>query len=217
MFKVDFHSHTKASKDCLSDPAAVIKTARRRGLTHLVITDHNSIQGALEAKQIAPDFIIVGEEIMTTRGEILAAFVQEEIPAGLPPVKVAQLLKQQNAFISLSHPFDIHRSGNWKTEEMEELLPYLDAVEGFNSRCVNPEFNQKALEFSHAHGLPFTVGSDSHSLIEVARSYLELPPFQNSDELRKSIRAAKPVTRISSPLVHLTSRYSVMVKKIQRA
>lgn len=211
---VDFHCHTHASKDCLSNPAAVIKTARLRGLTRLVITDHNSIQGALAARELDPEFVIVGEEIMTTRGEILAAFVKEEIPAGLPPLKVAELLREQGAFISLSHPFDIHRKGNWKQAEMEELLPYLDAIEGFNSRCVDRGFNAKALHFAKEHNLPITVGSDSHSLFEVGRSYLEIDNFQNADDLRKVIRDAKPVTRLSSPLVHLTSRYSVMVKKI---
>ena len=215
--KVDFHCHTIASKDSLSTPIDVVNTARKRGLTKLVITDHNSIQGALEAQMIAPDFVIIGEEVMTTKGEILASFVKEEIPAGLPPMKVIEELKAQGAFISLSHPFDIHRSGHWKPEELEEMLPHLDAVEGFNARCVDPAFNEHALAFANRHGLPITVGTDSHSLLELGSSYLELPPFTGPESLRAVIGQGRPVQRLSSPLVHLTSRYAVMVKKLQRA
>lgn len=215
--KVDFHCHTIASKDSLSAPIDVVNTAKNRGLTRLVITDHNSIQGALEAQKIAPEFVIVGEEIMTTKGEILASYVKEEIPAGLPPMKVIDELKAQGAFISLSHPFDIHRSGHWKPEELAEMLPFLDAVEGFNARCVDPTFNEKAMAFANQYGLPITVGTDSHSLLEIGNSYLELPTFDDPEGLRAAIRQAKPVQRLSSPLVHLTSRYAVMIKKIQRA
>ena len=214
--KVDFHCHTVASKDCLSKPEDVVAAAKKAGLTKLVITDHNSIQGALAARQFAPDFVIVGEEIMTTHGEILAAFVQEEIPAGLHPMKVLEMLRAQNAFISLSHPYDVHRKGHWDPEFLQEMLPFLDAIEGFNSRCVDVAFNQKALKFAASHAMPITVGSDAHSLFEIGRSYLDLPVFETADQLRENIRQANPVTRLSSPLVHLTSRWAVITKNFPR-
>ena len=71
MITLEFHCHTYASKNSLTRPADLIKTARRKGLNRLVITDHNSITGALEAREIDPELVIVGEEIMTTSGEIL--------------------------------------------------------------------------------------------------------------------------------------------------
>ena len=51
---VDLHCHTRASFDCLSAPGAVVKAAAERGLTHLAITDHDRIDGALEARELAP-------------------------------------------------------------------------------------------------------------------------------------------------------------------
>ncbi len=63
----------------------LIQTAKRKHIDRVVITDHNRIDGALMAKEIAPDLIIVGEEVMTTEGELLAAFVKESIPRGLNP------------------------------------------------------------------------------------------------------------------------------------
>ncbi len=44
---------------------------------------------------------------MTTKGEILAAFVTEEIPRGLSPQETIQRLRDQGAFISVSHPFEL--------------------------------------------------------------------------------------------------------------
>ena len=81
--KLEFHCHTHASKDSLTRPADLVSAARRKGIDRVVVTDHNSIAGALEAQTIDPELIIVGEEIMTDRGEILAAFVQEEIPVNV--------------------------------------------------------------------------------------------------------------------------------------
>ena len=84
-FRVEFHSHTHASKDFLHLPAELIAAARRKGIDRLIITDHNTIAGARIAQALDPELVIVGEEVMTTRGEILAAFVTEEVPPHLSP------------------------------------------------------------------------------------------------------------------------------------
>ena len=139
-YRVEFHCHTYASKNSLTPPKKLIAAARKRGVHRLVITDHNSITGAKEAQVLDPELVIIGEEIMTTRGEILAAFVKEEIPAGLPPVEVINRLRNQEAFISVSHPFDTMRSGGWKKSDLLEILPLVDAIEVFNSRVHAKEF-----------------------------------------------------------------------------
>jgi len=109
--RVEFHSHTNASKDSLTHPADLIAAVRRKGIDRLIITDHNTIVGARAAQALDSELVIVGEEIMTTRGEILAAFVTEEVPPHLSPMETIQYLKDQSAFISVSHPFDRLRSG----------------------------------------------------------------------------------------------------------
>ncbi len=59
-----------------------MQACSKKGINRLVITDHNTISGARQAFRLSPEMVIVGEEIMTRQGELLAAFVQEEIPAG---------------------------------------------------------------------------------------------------------------------------------------
>ena len=144
MLRVEFHSHTHASKDSLTPPADLIAAARRKGIDRLIITDHNTIAGARMAQALDPELVIVGEEIMTTRGEILASFVTEEIPPLLSPNETIRRLKDQGAFISVSHPFDRLRSGAWREEDLLEILPQVDAIEVYNSRCMFPRFNRAA-------------------------------------------------------------------------
>jgi predicted metal-dependent phosphoesterase TrpH len=215
MLTLEFHCHTHASKDSLTRPEDLIRVARQKGLDRLVITDHNSIAGAKAAQALDPELVIVGEEIMTTRGEILAAFVQEEIPAGLTPQETIKILREQGVFISVSHPYDTHRKGGWLEKDLLDIAPLVDAIEVFNSRCLDPRFNQKAKAFAEKHNLPGTVGSDAHGLIEVGKSVLLLDPFTGPEEMRTVIRQARVKTKLSPWWVHLISRYASIKKKMK--
>ena len=212
--RVEFHCHTIFSKDSLTKPAQLVNAARKKGLGRVVVTDHNSIQGALRARQIDPELIIVGEEIMTTRGEILAAFVAEEIPAGLTPQETIRRLREQGAFISVSHPFDALRKGHWDLPDLLKILPLVDAIETFNARCMNPGYNTQAQEFAREHKIPGTVGSDAHTALELGRATLTVENFADADGLRRVVRQGQAQVRLSSPLIHLTSRFAVTVKKL---
>ncbi len=215
MLRVEFHCHTNFSKDSLTMPRTLVDTCRRKGIDRVIVTDHNTIAGARAARSLDPERVIVGEEIMTTRGEILAAYVTEEIPAMLTPHETIARLRAQNAFISVSHPFDAWRSGGWKEEDLLEIIPLVDAIEVYNSRCMLPSFNRRAREFARKHNLAGTVGSDAHAAFELGRSLVLLDPFTGPDEMREVIRNAKFATRWSPPWVHLTSRYATIYKRIK--
>ncbi len=212
--RIEFHCHTIFSKDSLTRPEQLVRAARKKGLERVIVTDHNNIGGAGRAQQIDPQLIIVGEEIMTTRGEILAAFVSEEIPAGLTPQETIRRLRAQGAFISVSHPFDVMRSGHWEPQDLLEILPLVDAIETFNSRCMNPVYNVQAQEFARKHGVAGTVGSDAHTAMELGRATLTVENFADADGLRRVVAQAQVSVRLSSPLIHLSSRYAVIVKKL---
>lgn len=213
MISVEFHCHTHASKDCLTRPVDLIAAARRKRIDRVIITDHNSIAGAREAKAIAPELVIIGEEIMTSKGEILAAFITDEIPPFLTPQETIKRLKAQGAFISVSHPFDELREGGWDETDLIEILPFVDAIEVYNSRCMFPRFNRRAKLFAQKNNIAGTVGSDAHAAFEVGRSILWLDQFSGPDEMRNVIRAGIPKVKWSPPWFHLTSRYASVVKK----
>src|SRR5512136_964480 len=100
MLTVDFHCHTITSKDGLTSLEALLAARQRKNIDRLVVTDHNTIQGALLARQMDPVHIIAGEEIMTRAGELLAVYVSEEVPRGLAPQEAIARLHEQGAFIS---------------------------------------------------------------------------------------------------------------------
>ena len=214
MLRVEFHCHTIASKDSLTHPRDLVETCRRKGIDRVVVTDHNTIAGARAAQALDPELVIVGEEILTTRGEILAAFVMEEIPARLTPQETIQRLKEQGAFISVSHPFDEFREGGWAEDDLLDILPYVDAIEIYNSRCMVPRFNRAAKQFAEEHNIAGTVGSDAHAAFEVGRSLLRLEQFEGPDGMRKVIRNAQFETRWSPPWFHLASRFAVLRKRL---
>jgi predicted metal-dependent phosphoesterase TrpH len=212
---IDFHTHTSASKDSSTSAQQIVRAARRRGLDRVVVTDHNTIIGARAAHALDPERVIVGEEIMTTRGEILAAYVTEEVPPGLAPQETIHQLREQGAFVSVSHPFDAWRSGAWKLEDLLEIVPLVDAIEIYNSRCMQPGANQLASEFARMYGLHGTAGSDAHAAFEVGAAAVTLPQFTGPDELRKVIVQGEVRGRLSPLWVHFVSRYASLRKKVK--
>lgn len=216
MLRVEFHCHTVFSKDSLLQPQKLLEACRRKGIDRVIITDHNTISGAKAAQGLDPERVIVGEEIMTTEGEILAAFVTEEIPAGLSPEETIRRLRAQKAFISVSHPFDVSRKGSWQEKDLLRILPLVDAIEVYNSRCMLPSYNQYAKEFAKQHSVSGTVGSDAHTAFELGRSVLLLESFDGSDGLRKVLPEAVSLTHWSPPWIHFTSRYATLYKKLFR-
>ncbi len=200
-FKVDLHIHTCASEDSAISPADAIETARLRGLDRMCITDHNRIDGALVAKEIDPEFVIVGEEILTAHGEILAFFVSEWVPPFLSHVETLDRLEAQGAVVSVSHPFDRHRHP-WTNEMLEAILPRLDAVEGLNARSLHAHDNQRSQEFAAVHNLSMTAGSDAHTTMEIGAAYLEMPGFTNAEEFRAGLAGSTIHGRLSPAWVH---------------
>ena len=213
---VELHSHTNVSEDCLMRPADIVRTCRARGINRLAVTDHNRIRGALEMQTLAPDLVIVGEEIMTTQGELLGYFLKEEIPAGLAPAETIARLRAQGAAISVSHPFDRLRKGAWREADLSAILPLVDAIEVFNARCMFAEDNTRALDFARLHGKLGSVGSDAHSHLELGRAVLDMPAAATPADLIAGFAAGRPRTRLSSPAIHLTSRWAKLSKRLAR-
>lgn len=212
--RVEFHCHTIFSNDSLTTAERLVDTCHRKGLGRVVVTDHNTITGALAAYALDPELVIVGEEIMTTRGEILAAYVTEAIPRGLSPQETIRRLRDQAAFISVSHPFDSWRSGAWKLEDLLEIAPLVDAIEIFNARCLLAEDNRRAMEFARQHNLPGTAGSDAHAAFELGAATLLLPQFAGPAELRKVVGQGIVQGRLSPFWVHFVSHYARLRKKV---
>ncbi len=213
-WKVELHSHTVWSKDCLTSLDTMIDSCQRKGIDRIAITDHNTAEGALALARRAPDLVIVGEEIMTTKGELLGYFLKESIPAGLTPDETIRRLRDQGAVISVSHPYDRLRKGAWDEADLLPILDKVDALEVFNARCLYPEDNAKALTLATAHNKPGTVGSDAHIAYEFGRATLTMQPFESAGDFYESLKRAREVTTLSPAWVHAGSTYAKWLKKL---
>src|SRR5689334_4621068 len=169
---IDLHCHTRGSFDCLSAPKDVVKAAASRGLTHLAITDHDRIDAALEARDLAPPglMIIVGEEVKTRDGDMICTFLERAIPPGLSAADTIAAAREQGGLVGLPHPFDRLRGSILRDPSMAHVVEAVDWVETHNARVVG-KGNEQALEFALERGLPGVAVSDAHSIMEVGVAF----------------------------------------------
>jgi predicted metal-dependent phosphoesterase TrpH len=154
-------------------PEEIVKTAIKKGLDGIAVTDHNTIAGGIRAKEFETgDFrVIVGSEIATDRGEVIGLFLSEEVaPGNFEDVVTA--IRDQGGFVILPHPFDRLRST--ALHPQPEDAGQIDAVEGFNARCIFASDNRAAAEFGREHNLAVVAGSDAHFPGEIGRAGVRL-------------------------------------------
>ena len=177
--RIDMHLHTRASFDCLNDPARVVSAARARGLDRICITDHNEIHIALQLREQFPSFIIVGEEVKTDEGvDVIGLYLKERIPKGTPARETCEQIRAQGGIVYVPHPFAKGKGGGGFILPIIEDL--VDAVEGFNARLHDPRLNEQAVAWARARDLPLGAGSDAHTLGELGRGYVDVPAFDDS-------------------------------------
>jgi predicted metal-dependent phosphoesterase TrpH len=212
-WKVDLHVHTCYSPDSLTTLPRLIKGCRRVGLDMIAITDHNTIEGALAAREMAPELIIVGQEIDTTQGELIGYFLEEQVPEGLSPQEAIVRLKDQGAIVGVSHPFESVRSSALARGALLDIIDQIDALEVFNARCLRQRDNRKAEEWAERYGKLRTAGSDAHTVWELGRGFVELPPFDGPEEFRRSLSRGRVGGRPSGLLVHIPSTVAKPIRK----
>ena len=209
--------HTGFSPDSATELEGLVSRCIKTGLNCIAVTDHNTIQGALATQSLAPFRVIVGEEIKTAGGEIIGLFLQEAIPRGLPPLETVKLIKDQGGLVSIPHPFDQFRRSVIDRQSLEEVLPYVDIMEAFNARNTLQRANERALELAQRHGIITSAVSDSHTLIELGRTYVETPDFDGTPEgFRDAISQGVLVRRQITPLVHFLTTFTKNQKKLAR-
>lgn len=213
---IDLHCHTSASFDCLADPVKVVRAAAGRGLTHLIVTDHDRIDGALRARDAAPAGItvIVGEEVKTADGDLICAFLERAIPPGMPATDTIEAARAQGALVGIPHPFDAWRGSLGKDARLASLGPLVDWVEVHNARLVG-RGNEQAAVFAQEHRLPGVAASDAHSVMEVGVAYTALDGDPSTPAgLLDALRTAEIVPGRASYFVRL---WTPIAKVVQRA
>jgi hypothetical protein len=156
-------------------PRKILDIAREKGLNAIVINDHNTIKGGLEAKQINPYpnlEVIVGAEIKTDAGDVTGIFLTREIES-YKFTDVAREIKSQGGLVILNHPYVDHNL---------DLIDYslIDFIEGYNSRLTDKQ-NSKAIYLAKEKKKILSAGSDAHIYDDIGKCYSE---YQDSELLK---------------------------------
>ncbi len=195
----DLHMHTSYSRDCTSAVEDLIATAREVGLGAIAVTDHNAIEGAQLARELAGDdlFVIVAEEVMTLQGEVIGLFLEELIPKGRSFDETLSLIKEQGGLVYVPHPFDrLRTTPSYQT--MVANLHRIDVVETYNARNMLPQFNLTAERFAAKYNVAAGAGSDAHVLPGLGTAMLRMPRFDGPESFMAALREADIVTRRKS-------------------
>ena len=212
--KIDMHVHTEYSSDCLIKLSSIKEAVKRKGIHGVAICDHNEIEGALKLREIVDFPVIVGEEIMTTGGEIIGLFLNKKIMSGMEPRAAVWEIKEQGGLVVIPHPFDRLRSSALDPQALSEIQEYIDIIEVFNSRNVFQKDNDLAEEYADENKFNKCSGSDAHTLLEVGNAYIEIEAFSDAEDFLSKCKASKISGNKSSLLCHAFTKTYKSIKKV---
>lgn len=171
--RIDFHTHSIHSPDGGLTEAQYLKLLDNSELDYIAITDHNTIDFAKEMHKKHGDKIIIGEEVMTEQGEIIALFIDHLIPQGLTARKTAEMIHQRGGLVYIPHPFETVRSGLNETV-ITEIEEFISIVEVVNGRTVQST-TQRAQHWIQARPhIVAAAGSDAHSFSGAGLTFTEI-------------------------------------------
>ena len=158
----DFHMHTSYS-DGRGTPIQMVETARRDGYDFLAIADHGTIQGAINAREEVERegmriIVIVGEEVTTGWGHLLALGINQVISQNLEPNETCKAIHDQGGYAVPAHPLHL-----WNRTVFKSLIEshQVDAYEAYNGNynCTPEALNATSVVTEY----PFVGDSDAHS------------------------------------------------------
>jgi hypothetical protein len=213
--KIDMHNHTVYS-DSTATPAQLVERGRELGIIP-IITDHNTIRAEKDLKEASRKYrwpSIMGEEILTSEGEITAIMPTEEIRKGMAPQETLDRIREQGALAYVPHPFSISRRG--LGPQNIHIILKCDAIEVINGRASSMT-DARAMEFAKRHHLLMGAGSDSHWLSGFGCAYVETPDrkIDTPKDLLEALKKGNP--KMSRRINKVENLYNRITKTIGKA
>ncbi len=199
--RADLHVHTRAS-DGLATAEQVLEQVATTGQLRVVaLTDHDTMLAPAHARQLQRDFgieVIVGEEVSTRDGHLLALFIDQPLPPGRPAAETIAAVHAQGGLCIAPHPYDwlipslgrrglrTRCIGHDRAADGRDWA--FDAIETVNASITWPVAlaNGLAHRVASELGLPMVGGSDTHTLPTIGQAYTEFPGT-TADDLYRAI------------------------------
>lgn len=191
--RLDLHVHSEHSPDGTLPVARLAELAAVAGLTGFALTDHNTIDGHRQLRDLAGSYpslwLIPGVEVSTREGHLLVYGVEELPPRGRPAEETLRWVRARGGHAIVAHPFRwSHGMGRKVTSRL--AADGIEAVNGHNSALANA----KAGLLAARRSLGATGGSDAHREGEVGLAFTEFPEGPTRpDELWDEIARGRSV------------------------
>lgn len=213
MYKIDLHTHSEASPDG-GITASQYAHALSTGLLDVIaVTDHNQIDFALKLQAELGDRIIIGEEIMTTSGEIIGLYLSERIKPGLSPHETVKQIKDQGGIVYIPHPFETIRKG-LPGDVLEELVDHIDVMEVVNGRAFIQNRAGRSVIFAKMHHLLTAASSDAHGSRGLGRSYTLVKKLPEPNGVLESLTTGTSVAGLPTARALLYPKFHRLRKKL---
>jgi predicted metal-dependent phosphoesterase TrpH len=215
MIRIDLHTHSEASKDGGITPEQYAELLKNETLDVIAITDHNRIDFAKGMqKALGKDYIIVGEEISTTQGDIIGLYLSTAIEPGMSAVETVKAIKAQNGLVYIPHPFEKTRKGIQQTI-LHEIADMVDIIETNNGRALRKKHSVEAQTWSVKNKVSAAASSDAHGLAGVGHTYTAIAQRPNRHTLVHELENAA-FTHNRPPLKSLIyPKYNLLKNKFK--
>ncbi len=192
----DLHIHTVAS-DGVADVVAILEhVVARAELDVIAITDHERIDAAVAGRAIARDRglpveVIVGEEVTTLGGHLLALFIERRIRPYRSLGRTIADVHEAGGLAIPAHPlvpYPLCAQGFVLRRLLDDpddaVRP--DALETFNPTALGRPWHDRVVRFADDHGLAHIGNSDAHALAAIGQGWTTFPG-RTADDLRAAI------------------------------
>jgi len=186
-----FHVHTVYSHDSKVGLEGIRTSARKADLDFVVITDHNSRDAAAdnETKNADPPLLIIGEEISTGDGHLIAIGTDEKAPGEMGSNDLIQWIHSRGGYAFLAHPTGPRN--RWRNPLAEDY----DGLEVYN--FANSIYNAPVWKLAFA-GAFYTPGA-------FLRTFQQEPPFSGLEMWDRQL-SRRPSAAVGAVDSHIHAR-----------
>jgi len=194
--RADLHIHTLASDGTNGVLEILEHVEARTDLDVIAIADHDRVDAALAARAIAADRglraeVVVGEEVSSLGGHVLALFVERRIRPLRTLSSTIAAIHEEGGLAIPAHPlvpYPLCAQG-WVLRGLldrsdERFHP--DALETFNPTMLGRPWHARVVRFAEERGLTMVGNSDAHALAAIASGWTEFPG-RTADDVRAAI------------------------------
>ncbi|MGC8940281.1 MAG: CehA/McbA family metallohydrolase [Candidatus Bathyarchaeia archaeon] len=180
--KIDLHVHTQYSYDALITPEELVCYAKKRGLSGVAITDHDTTEGTTKIIGEEGFLIIPGIEVSSMDGHVVGLNVNDKIPRGLSVEETVDRIHEAGGVAVACHPIALFKGSLGR-----HVNAKFDAVEVINSSAFPFRYAVKrSMEIASNLRIAQVAGSDAHYAPEIGYAYTvidaepEIPSIVNA-------------------------------------